>query len=145
MSACDVVLRDVCVCARCVCCSTRDLSLAVWLAHPYVPVLMVSGDLPLGDADAPHVNTRPTEERGWCEAERRLAEMQNFIKKSRAQLQKVKSGMDDANDPKAQRVQELFARDKEMSELIDTFDEKKAEEVAKAAAAQTKIVLLLQF
>ena len=31
-----------------------------------------------------------------------------------------------ANDPKAQKYQELFQRDKEMSELIDSFDEKKA-------------------
>ena len=31
----------------------------------------------------------------------------------------------EANDPKAQKYQELFAKDKEMSELIDTFEEKK--------------------
>ena len=32
----------------------------------------------------------------------------------------------DANDPKAQKYQELFQRDKEMSELIDSFEPTKA-------------------
>merc|ERR1711972_850911 len=50
----------------------------------------------------------------------------------------------EANDPKAQKYQELFQRDKEMSELIDSFDEKKAEEVQKTAQAQSEIVRLLQ-
>jgi len=52
--------------------------------------------------------------------------------------------MSEANDPKAQKYQELFAKDKEMSELIDTFDEKKALEVNKIETSQEKIVNLLQ-
>ena len=52
--------------------------------------------------------------------------------------------MTEANDPKAQKYQELFAKDKEMSELIDTFDEKKLAEAAKIETSQERIVSLLQ-
>jgi len=52
--------------------------------------------------------------------------------------------MSEANDPKAQKYQELFAKDKEMSELIDTFEEKKAAEINKIEMSQEKIVNVLQ-
>ena len=46
--------------------------------------------------------------------------------------------------PPAPRAQELFQRDREMSELIDSFDRLKAEELHKTQAAQKEIVRLLQ-
>ena len=52
--------------------------------------------------------------------------------------------MTEANDPKAHKYQELYQRDKEMSELIDTFDATKAKEVAKTEKAQEEVVQLLQ-
>ena len=46
-------------------------ALTMWYAHPYVPVLLVTGDLP---QDEGYTNcTRKVEERGWCDYERRLA------------------------------------------------------------------------
>ena len=47
-------------------------ALPMWLAHPYVPVLLVSGALPSG---AEYKNTRKVEERGWCDFERRVASL----------------------------------------------------------------------
>jgi len=79
-----------------------------------------------------------------AEHERRIAEHQDALRKGRARLSQIGSEVSEANDPKAQKYQELFQRDKEMSELIDSFDEKKAEEVQKTAAAQAEIVRLLQ-
>jgi len=78
------------------------------------------------------------------EAERRVAEHQEAIRRGRAQLSQLSNEMSEANDPKAQKYQELFAKDKEMSELIDTFDEKKALELSKIESSQEKIVSLLQ-
>lgn len=77
-------------------------------------------------------------------AERRLHEAQEAIKAGRAQLAQLQTELADANDPKAKKYEELFARDKEMSELIDTFDDTKAEEQSKLTALQSSIVLLLQ-
>ncbi|KAL1507505.1 hypothetical protein AB1Y20_008340 [Prymnesium parvum] len=79
-----------------------------------------------------------------AEAERVVAEHQEAIRRGRAQLSQLSNEMSEANDPKTQRFQELFAKDKEMSELIDTFDEKKAIEVKKLEATQEKVVGLLQ-
>jgi len=78
------------------------------------------------------------------EAERRVTEHQEAVRRGRAQLSQLSNEMSEANDPKAQKYQELFNKDKEMSELIDTFEEKKALEVNKTESAQEKIVLLLQ-
>jgi len=79
-----------------------------------------------------------------AEAEKKVAETQEALRKGRAHLASLKSGGDSADDPKAAKQQELFARDKEMSELIDNFDEQKAAEEKKTAAAQSEIVRLLQ-
>jgi len=79
-----------------------------------------------------------------AEAERRLAEHQEAVRRGRGQLSQLANEMTEANDPKAQKYQELFAKDKEMSELIDTFDEKKTIEVSKIETAQERIVTLLQ-
>jgi len=79
-----------------------------------------------------------------AEMEKRLAEMQDAVRRGRAQLTQLASEASEANDPKAQKYQELFQRDKEMSELIDTFEEKKEEELRKTAAAQKEIVRVLQ-
>jgi len=79
-----------------------------------------------------------------AEAERRVSEHQEAIRRGRAQLSQLSNEMNEANDPKAQKYQELFAKDKEMSELIDTFEDKKAVEVNKIESAQEKIVNLLQ-
>lgn len=79
-----------------------------------------------------------------AEAEKQLAEMQDGLRKGRAKLAQLKEDAGAANDPKAQKQHELFARDKEMSELIDTFEEKKAVEVKKTADTQAEIVRLLQ-
>ncbi len=46
--------------------------------------------------------------------------------------------------PPCNRYQELFQKDKEMSELIDTFDATKAKEEAAISKAQQDIVRLLQ-
>ena len=45
-------------------------ALPMWYAHPHVPVLFVSGELP---KDSEHTNRRSFDSRGWCEYERRLA------------------------------------------------------------------------
>jgi len=78
-----------------------------------------------------------------AELERRLTETQDALRKGRAQLAQLQTDASAANDPKVQKHQELFQRDKEMSELIGTFDEKKAEELQKTSAAQAEIVRLL--
>lgn len=79
-----------------------------------------------------------------AEAEKQLAEMQDGLRKGRAKLAQLKEDAGAANDPKAQKQQELFARDKEMSELIDTYEEKRAVELKKTADTQAEIVRLLQ-
>jgi len=78
-----------------------------------------------------------------ADIERRVAETQDALRKGRAQLAQLKTDASAAVDPKVQKHQELFQRDKEMSELIKTFDEKKKEEVEKVAKAQAEIVRLL--
>jgi len=78
------------------------------------------------------------------EVERRVAEHQDAVRRGRGQLSQLANEMSEANDPKAQKYQELFAKDKEMSELIDTFDEKKQAEVTKTDRTQERIVSLLQ-
>ena len=65
------------------------------------------------------------------------------IKAGKKQLSQLKNDAQDANDPKAQKYQELFQRDKEMSELIDTFEPTKASETAKIEKAQAECVRLL--
>ncbi|KAL3912481.1 MAG: hypothetical protein SGPRY_008324 [Prymnesium sp.] len=78
------------------------------------------------------------------EAERAVTENQEAIRRGRSQLSQLSNEMNEANDPKTQKYQELFAKDKEMSELIDTFDEKKAAELKKIEVTSEKIVNLLQ-
>jgi len=70
--------------------------------------------------------------------------VQEAIKSGKRQLASLKTEQADANDPKAQKYQELFQRDKEMSELIDTFEPTKASESAKIEKGQAEIVRLLQ-
>jgi len=80
-----------------------------------------------------------------AEMERQLTESQDAVRKGRAQLSQLSSDMSDSrDDPKAQKYQELFAKDKEMSELIDNFDSLKATEAGKIESAQAQIVNLLQ-
>ena len=79
-----------------------------------------------------------------ADAEKRLSEAQEAIRAGKKRLAQLQSDMTEANDPKAQKYQELYQRDKEMSELIDTFDATKAKEVAKTEKAQEEVVQLLQ-
>lgn len=62
----------------------------------------------------------------------------------RGQLSQLENEMTEGPDPKAQKYQELFAKDKEMSELIDTFEDKRDAEQKKIETSQEKIVSLLQ-
>jgi len=79
-----------------------------------------------------------------AEAERQILEIQEAVRKGRGQLSQLETDLVEANDPKKQKYQELFQRDKEMTELIDTFDESKAEQLDKISRAQAEIVRLLQ-
>jgi intraflagellar transport protein 74 len=79
-----------------------------------------------------------------AEHERALAESQEAIRSGKKQLSQLKSDMTEANDPKAQKYQELFERDKEMTQLIDTFEPTKVSESAKIERAQAEVVRLLQ-
>lgn len=75
--------------------------------------------------------------------ERSLAEAQEAIRAGKKQLSQLKNDMSEANDPKAQKYQELYQRDKEMSELIDSFEPTKAAESAKIEKSQAEVVRLL--
>merc|ERR1719453_1031634 len=55
-------------------------------------------------------------------------------------LAQLKNDQAEANDPKAQKYQELFQRDKEMSELIDSFEPTKKSETEKIQKAQDEVV-----
>jgi len=79
-----------------------------------------------------------------AEHERTLGESMEAIKSGKKQLSQLKAGMEEATDPKAQKYQELFQRDKEMSELIDTFEPTKKAESEKIDKAQAEVVRLLQ-
>jgi len=79
-----------------------------------------------------------------AEAERQILEIQEAVRKGRGQLSQLETDLVEANDPKKQKYQELFQRDKEMTELIDTFDASKAEQLDRSARAQAEIVRLLQ-
>lgn len=79
-----------------------------------------------------------------AEHERTLVEAQEAIRAGKKQLSQLKTDMTEANDPKAQKYQELFQRDKEMSELIDSFEPTKAAEIGKIDKAQAEVVRLLQ-
>jgi len=79
-----------------------------------------------------------------AEAEKALAQLQDGLRKGRAKLSQLRTDAAPADDPKAQKYYELVARDKEMSELIGTFDAKKMEEQRKVAEAQSEIVRLLR-
>jgi intraflagellar transport protein 74 len=79
-----------------------------------------------------------------AEHERTLAESQEAIRAGKKQLAQLKTDAAEANDPKAQKVQELYQRDKEMSELIDNFEPTKAEETRKIEKGQEETVRLLQ-
>ena len=47
-----------------------------------------------------------------AESERMLAEMQDAVRRGRSQLSQLKEDMSEANDPKAQKYQELFQKEK---------------------------------
>jgi len=79
-----------------------------------------------------------------ADAEKRLTEAQEAIRGGKKRLAQLASDMKEADDPKAQKYQELYQRDKEMSELIDTFDATKAAETKKIEKAQEEVVRLLQ-
>jgi len=79
-----------------------------------------------------------------AEHEKELAAAQTAIRDGKKQLAQLKNDQAEANDPKAQKYQELFQRDKEMSELIDTFEPTKHAETEKIAKAQEEVVRLLQ-
>lgn len=58
-------------------------ALTMWFAHPHVPVLLVHGSLPNGQAFGhEYKNSRKVEERGWLEFERRLT----YLAKTRSCL-----------------------------------------------------------
>lgn len=78
------------------------------------------------------------------ECERRLSEAQDAIRAGKKQLAKLANDVNEANDPKAIKIQELYQRDKEMSGVIDTFDEEKAASLAKVSTSQDEVVRLLQ-
>jgi len=85
-----------------------------------------------------------TENAVVAQHERELVESMDAIKAGKKQLSQLKNDAQDANDPKAQKYQELFERDKEMTAVIDTFEPTKREESAKIDRAQENIVKLLQ-
>lgn len=78
------------------------------------------------------------------ESERALAEAQEAIRSGKKQLSQLKSDMSEADDPKAQKYQELFQRDKEMSEFIDAFELTKGSEATKIERAHSEVVRMLQ-
>ena len=79
-----------------------------------------------------------------AEHEKQLSEAQAAIRDGKKQLAQLKNDQAEANDPKAQKYQELFQRDKEMSELIDSFEPTRKAETEKIQAAQDEVVQLLQ-
>jgi len=79
-----------------------------------------------------------------AEHEKQLAEAQEAIRNGKKQLAQLKNDTAEANDPKAQKYQELFQKDKEMSELIDSFEPNKAAELAKIEKEQAEVVRLLE-
>merc|ERR1719181_240671 len=79
-----------------------------------------------------------------AEAERQIVELQDAVRSGRGQLSQLETDLVEANDPKKQKYQELFQRDKEMSELIDSFEPTKAQETKKMSDAQDEVVNLLQ-
>jgi len=79
-----------------------------------------------------------------AEMEKALTESQEKVRAGKKQLAQLANDASEANDPKAQKYQELAQRDKEMSELIDSFEPTKAIETAKIEAAQDEVVRLLQ-
>lgn len=79
-----------------------------------------------------------------AEHEKQLAEAQEAIRNGKKQLSQLKNDAAEANDPKAQKYQELFQKDKEMSALIDSFEPDKAAEVAKIDKEQAEVVRLLE-
>jgi len=79
-----------------------------------------------------------------AESEKQLSEAQEAIRSGKKRLAQLANDMTEANDPKAQKYQELYQRDKEMSELIDTFDATKSTELKKIEKAQQEVVKLLQ-
>jgi intraflagellar transport protein 74 len=79
-----------------------------------------------------------------AEAERQIVELQEAVRSGRSKLSSLETDLVEANDPKKQKYQELFQKDKEMSEVIDTFDATKAKEEGAISKAQQDIVRLLQ-
>jgi len=79
-----------------------------------------------------------------AESEKLLSEAQEAIRTGKKRLAQLANDMTEANDPKAKKYEELFARDKEMSELIDSFDTTKATEHKKIELSQEEVVKLLQ-
>jgi len=79
-----------------------------------------------------------------AEMEKQLAESQEKVRSGKKQLAQIANDASDVADPKAQKYQELAQRDKEMSELIDSFEETKKAETDKYEAAQESVVRLLQ-
>uniref|UniRef100_A0A7S2FJH9 Uncharacterized protein n=1 Tax=Haptolina brevifila TaxID=156173 RepID=A0A7S2FJH9_9EUKA len=79
-----------------------------------------------------------------AENEKLLSEAQEAIRAGKKRLANLANEMSEANDPKAKKYEELFARDKEMSELIDSFDTTKATELKKIELSQEEVVKLLQ-
>merc|ERR1719231_2027109 len=79
-----------------------------------------------------------------AESEKLLSEAQEAIRAGKKRLAQLANEMTEANDPKAKKYEELFARDKEMSELIDSFDTTKATELKKIELSQEEVVKLLQ-
>lgn len=61
-----------------------------------------------------------------AEMEKALTESQEKVRAGKKQLAQLANDASEANDPKAQKYQELAQRDKEMSELIDSFEPTKA-------------------
>merc|ERR1719231_123011 len=71
-----------------------------------------------------------------ADSEKLLSEAQEAIRAGKKRLANLANEMNEANDPKAKKYEELFARDKEMSELIDSFDTTKATELKKIELSQ---------
>lgn len=79
-----------------------------------------------------------------AEHERQLSESQAAIRDGKKQLAQLKNDQAEANDPKAQKYQELFQRDKEMTEFMESFEGNKRGESEKIQKGQDDVVKLLQ-
>ena len=132
----------------------RPLRAAGVELHKQHPARVLEGGSLAGELDGPQLSVAERREQlllkvkadnaAIADLERELAEAQDAVRAGRSRRAQLTPSATDADDPQAQKYNELNQRDREMSQLIDTFDEQKTEESTLTAAAQAEIVRLLQ-